>query len=146
MADDQSLECVGDGVTDNACWFETELAKRAGSAPAGLRLPAGIYAVSRTIELPTAVSLQLDPGACLRALPGFQGDAVIRKERCRTHAWSGRIAGGMIDGGRQNLIGIHVPGACRMDIHDIEIVDCLNKGIYIGLPAAEKTWGYLEKR
>ncbi len=142
MNDDLHDSPIGDGKTDNSPWFEAELARLAATAPAGLRLPAGIYAISRTIELPTSVSLQLDPGACLRALPGFQGEAMIRKERCRTHAWSGRIAGGMIDGGKQNLIGIHVPGACRMDIGDIEIVDCLYKGIYIGLPADDKTWGY----
>jgi len=134
---------IGDGITDNAPWFEVELTRLAGGdGPAGLRLPAGIYAVSRTLELPTSVSLQLDPGACIRALPGFQGEAVIRKERCRAAIWNGRISGGLIDGGKQNLIGIHVPGACRMDISDIEIVDCLTKGIYIGLPSSESTWGY----
>lgn len=134
---------IGDGTTDNSPWFETELARLAGGdGPAGLRLSSGVYAISRTLELPTSVSLQLDPGACLRALPGFRGDAVIRKQRNATHAWSGRISGGMVDGGKQDLIGIHVPGACRMDIHDIEIVDCLSKGISIGLPAPEKTWGY----
>ncbi len=108
----------GDGTTDNAPWFEAELARLAGSEPAGLRLPAGIYAISRTLELPTAVSLQLDPGACIRVLPGFQGDAVVRKRRGEigVHAWNGRVSGGLIDGGKQNLTGIHVPGACRMDI------------------------------
>lgn len=134
---------IGDGVTDNAAWFDDALGRLAGAGgTAGLRLPAGMYAISRTLELPTSVSLQLDPGACIRALPGFRGEAVIRKERCRTHAWSGRISGGMIDGGKQDVTGIHVPGACRMDISDIEIVDCLCKGIHIGLSAADKTWGY----
>lgn len=139
------LARVGDGITDNASLFEAELARLAGgTAPAGLRLPAGIYAISRTLELPTAVSLQLDAGACIRALPGFQGDAVLRKQHGErgVHAWNGRISGGLIDGNKQNLVGIHVPGACRMDIGDIEIVDCLCKGIHIGLPVEKKTWGY----
>jgi hypothetical protein len=101
-----------------------------------------VYGVSRTLELPTSVSLQLDPGARLLALPGFTGDALLRKQRGEigVHHYNGRISGGVLDGGRQNLIGLHVPGACRLDIADLEIVDCLAKGIYIGSP--DKTWGY----
>ena len=133
---------AGDGTTDNAPAFDTVFAQLAAAGTNGFQLPPGVYGVSRTIELPTAISLQLDPGACIRALPGFEGDAVLRKQRDETgvHHWNGRISGGMIDGNRQNVIGIHVPGACRLDICDIEIVDCLQKGIYIG--SADKTWGY----
>ena len=117
----------------------TELARQ----PAGtLSLPDGVYGISRTLELPITVSLQLAPGACLVALPGFQGDAVVRKQpgELGAHHHYGRITGGVIDGGRQNVIGIHAPGACRLDITGLEIVDCLQKGIYIG--RTEKTWGY----
>lgn len=144
MNDNNYAPLVGDGIADNSPLFEAELARLARTAPAGLHLAAGIYAISRTLELPTAVSLHLEPGAVIRALPGFAGDAVLRKQRGEfgVHAWNGRISGGLIDGGKQNLTGIHVPGACRLDIADIEIVDCLRKGIYIGLPASEKTWGY----
>ena len=144
MSSSSSQELAGDGITDNSPRFEALFARLEAAGTAGLRLPAGVYGVSGTIELPTAISLQLDPGACIRALPGFRGDAVLRKQRGElgVHRWNGRISGGLIDGGRQNVIGIHVPGACRMDIADIEIIDCLGKGIYIGLPPAEKTWGY----
>ena len=135
---------VGDGTTDNSPRFEALFAQLLASGTAGLRLSAGVYLVSRTVELPTSISLHLEPGARLKAMPGFQGDTVLRKQRGEigVHAWNGRISGGLIDGGRQNLIGIHVPGACRLGLSDIEIVDCLQKGIYIGLPASEKTWGY----
>ena len=135
---------VGDGVTDNSATLERQLTRLAAAGVNGLRLPAGVYGLSRTLELPTAVSLQLDPGACLRALPGFEGGVVLRKQRGElgVHAWNGRISGGMIDGGKQNVTGIHVPGACRMDIGDLEIVNCLSKGIHVGLPPADKTWGY----
>jgi len=138
----KDLGLVGDGKTDNSPCFESLFARPAATGVNGLQLPAGAYLVSRTIELPTAVSLHLEPGACIRAMPGFQGDAVLRKQagKIGVHAWNGRIGGGLIDGNRQNVIGIHVPGACRMDVCDIEIVDCLQKGIYIGSP--EKTWGY----
>jgi hypothetical protein len=135
-------ELVGDGVTDNADRFAAIFARLTAAGTTGLRLPAGIYLVTRTIELPTAISLALDPGAILRAAPGFQGDAVLRKQPgvIGVHAWNGRITGGMIDGNKQPITGLHVPGACRLDIGDLEIVDCLAKGIHIGQPA--KTWGY----
>lgn len=133
---------ITDGVTDNASYFERLLAELSARGQNGLRLPPGTYALSRTIELPTSISLQLDPGARLLALPGFQGEAVLRKQRGEqgVHNYNGRISGGMIDGNKQDLIGIHVPGACRLDIADMEIVDCLAKGIYIG--SDEPTWGY----
>ena len=132
----------GNGTSDNAARFERVFADLTRRGVTGLRLAPGVYGVSRTIELPTAISLQLDPGACIRALPGFIGDTVLRKQRGElgVHHWNGRISGGKIDGGRQNVIGIHAPRACRLDISDIEIVDCLQKGIYIG--SSDKTWGY----
>ncbi|TFG87251.1 MAG: hypothetical protein E4H17_03515 [Gemmatimonadales bacterium] len=132
----------GDGVTDNAARFERVLAGLASKGVTGLQLRAGTYLVSRTVELPTAISLHLEPGARIQALPGFQGDALVRKQpgEIGVHHFNGRISGGVLDGGKQNLVGIHVPGACRLDIADMEIVDCLQKGIHVG--CADKTWGY----
>jgi hypothetical protein len=133
---------AGDGATDNADAFAQTFARLAAQGVASLRVEAGTYLVTRTVELPTAVGLHMEPGARLKAAPGFRGDAVLRKQRgvIGVHDYNGRITGGVIDGNRQNVIGIHVPGACRLDISDIEIVDCLQKGIYIG--SAEPTWGY----
>jgi hypothetical protein len=133
---------TGDGQTDNSSAFEEVFAQFIAAGIIGLQLKAGTYLVSRTIELPTSISLHLEPGARIKAMPDFQGDTVLRKQRGEIgiHHFNGRISGGMIDGSRQNLIGIHVPGACRLDISDIEIVDCLQKGIYIG--SSDKTWGY----
>lgn len=129
-------------MTDNAPHFEKEFARLARGNIAGLRLEAGIYCISRTIELPTGISLQLDSGARIKALPGFEGDTLLRKQRGELgiHHFNGRISGGVLDGSKQNLIGIHVPGACRLSITDMEIVDCLQKGIYIG--SAGEKWGY----
>lgn len=134
-----------DGTTDNSPALREIIAKLAAQECGGtLELGDGVYAISETLELPVSVSLSLSARACIRAMKPFKGDAVIRKIRGElgVHNWNGRISGGMIDGGKQNLIGIHVPGACRMDISEIEIVDCLYKGICIGLPVSEKTWGY----
>jgi len=135
---------IGNGATDNSPVFDALFARLQATGATGLQLPPGAYLISRPIELPTSVSLHLEPGVRIVAMPGFQGDAMLRKRRGEigVHAWNGRISGGMIDGNKQNVIGIHVPGACRLDIADIEIVDCLQKGIYIGSPASEKTWGY----
>ena len=133
---------AGDGQTDNSSAFDEVFAKCIAAGITGLQLKAGTYMVSRTVELPTSISLHLEPGARIKAMPDFQGDAVLRKQRGELgiHHFNGRISGGMIDGSRQNLTGIHVPGACRLDISDMEIVDCLQKGIYIG--SSDKTWGY----
>jgi hypothetical protein len=133
---------IGDGLTDNAPLFAEYLAQLTAAGVAGLQLPAGTYLVSRTVELPAGVSLHLEPGARITAMPGFVGEALLRVQRgvLGVHQFGGRISGGMLDGSRQPLIGIHVPGACRLDISDLEIVDCLQKGIYIG--STEPTWGY----
>ena len=135
-------QLIGDGVTDNAPLFDQVFSQLTAAGTAGLQLPAGIYLVSRTMELPTGISLHLEPGARIKAMPDFQGDTLLRKQRGELgiHHFNGRISGGVLDGSKQNLIGIHVPGACRLDIADIEIVDCLQKGIYIGSP--DPTWGY----
>jgi hypothetical protein len=133
---------IGDGRTDNSPLFEAAFARLTAAGIGGLHLAAGTYLVSRTVELPTSVSLQLGPGVRLTATPGFRGEAMVRKQRgvIGVHTWNGHISGGLIDGGRQDVVGIHVPGACRLDIHDIEIVDCLRKGIHVG--NSTETWGY----
>ncbi len=134
-----------DGRADNSPVLKELTAEFAECpSPATLDLGDGTYCISETLELPAQVSLRLSHGACIRAMPGFKGDALVRKMRGKlgVHKWNGRISGGMLDGGRQDIVGIHVPGACRMDISDVEIVDCLRKGIHIGLPGSEKTWGY----
>jgi hypothetical protein len=135
---------TGDGQADNAEGFTNLFAALVNDGITGLRLPAGVYGVRDTIELPVSVSLHLDPGAIIKALPGFRGESVLREAQGElgVHHFHGRVSGGMIDGGKQNVIGIHVPGACRLDICDMEIVDCLEKGIYIGQPKEIKTWGY----
>jgi hypothetical protein len=144
MNDHAAEYLAGDGRTDNSAGFGALFAQLQEAGIGGLRLPAGVYGVGDTIELPVSVSLHLDPGAVLKALPGFQGEAVLREAQGElgVHHFHGRISGGMIDGGKQKVIGIHVPGACRLDICDMEIVDCLRKGIYIGQPKEIKTWGY----
>ena len=107
-----------------------------------LDVPDGIHFVSRTLELPINVSLRMAPGARLVASPDFQGDAIIRKLPVLdgVHHYNGCITGGILDGGKQNLTGIHAPGSCRMTISDIEIVNCLRKGVYVG--SSDPTWGY----
>jgi hypothetical protein len=137
-----TFQLMGDAKTDNAPLFEQLFSRLTADGVSGLQLPAGTYMVSRTIELPTEISLHLEPGAVIRAMPNFNGNALLRKQQGEhgIHNWNGRISGGLIDGGKQNIIGIHVPGACRLDISDIEIIDCLQKGIYIG--NSSKTWGY----
>ena len=131
-----------DGSVDNSSALRSLLSELAAlGRPATLDLPDGIYAIAETLEVPVAVSLRLAPGACLRALPSFKGDAVIRKQRGTpgVHLHYGRITGGIIDGGKQPLIGIHFQYGCRFEISELEIVGFLLKGIYVGDPG--DTWG-----
>jgi len=140
--DTQNLVPLPIGETDLSPWLEGLVDRSLEDGKTGVRLAEGVYGLSRTLELPTGLSLEMDAGARLLALPGFTGDAVLRKARTAPgdHAYNGRISGGVIDGGSQSLTGIHVPGAARLDIHDLEIMNCLHKGICIGDSAP--TWGY----
>lgn len=135
-----SLHALGN--QDNSEMLESLLAQLVATGGEGLKLGAGTYLISRTLEVPTQVSILLEPGARILAAPGFAGDCVVRKQRGvqGQHQYNGRISGGIIDGNKQALVGIHVPGACRLDITDMEIVDCTRKGIYIG--DTQETWGY----
>ena len=125
---------AADGVTDNTPAFAAVLADLTRQPDATLDLTDGVYAISDTLELPTRVSLRMAPGARILALPGFRGTAVVRKARGTKseHVYSGRIAGGIVDGGGQAVMGVHVPCACRMDVSDVEVVDCTVRGIMIG--------------
>ena len=126
---------VADGQTDNSAAFDrviAELARRGGGT---LAVPDGVFGLGRTLALPRVVSLELTPGATLRALPGFQGQAVVLKgsEGNRGAALSyGVIRGGTIDGGAQDLVGIQVNHACRLEIQDLEVRNACRKGISVG--------------
>ena len=75
----------------------------------------------------------MTPGAVIKVLPGFKGDAVVIKQGDQrgVHASYGCIRGGVIDAGRMPLVGLRVEYACRLQIADIEIRDALQKGIHM---------------
>jgi hypothetical protein len=97
-----------------------------------LALPDGVYGIRRTLHLPAGVSLQLAPGATLRALAPFDGDALVRKTTDAPHQWGGSIGGGTLDGAGLPILGIDVDYACRLDIRDLEIINTARGGIHIG--------------
>jgi hypothetical protein len=133
MLDITTRGAVGDGAFDNSTIFAAAIAALP-AAGGTLFLPDGVFGISRPLELPTAVSLQLAPGATLRALPSFQGEAVVIKA-AGTHGDPvsyGSIRGGTLDGGGQGITGIQVPYACRLHIGDLEVRNCTRKGINIG--------------
>ena len=98
-----------------------------------LELGDGIYGIDRPLHLPRAVSLCMTQQAVIRALPGFQGEAVLVKDAGREdcHESGGWIRGGVIDGGRQPLTGLKVERVCRMEIADLEVRNATYKGIHI---------------
>ncbi len=130
MLDITTLGAVGDGAFDNSPVLDRAIAESKGT----IFLPDGVFGISRPLVLPAHLSLQMAPGAVLRALPGFQGEAVVVKaagERGNPMSY-GSIRGGTIDGGAQPLTGILVPYACRLHIGDLEVKNCCRKGIDIG--------------
>jgi len=135
-------QLVTDGEVDNATVMNEALARASLAGQTGMTLPPGRYGVGSTVVIPRGMSLHMAPGAMIVALQGFRGQAVVHKEPCERgdHRWAGRLTGGAIDGGKQAITGIHVPGSCRLDIADIEVIDCLFKGIHIGVPG--DSWGY----
>ena len=96
-----------------------------------LSLPDGVYTLAQPLRLPWNISLAMTPGATLRALPEFQGEAVVVKETNQqgVHACFGSIRGGTIDGGGLPITGVQVPRACRLHIGDLEIRNAGFKGI-----------------
>lgn len=99
----------------------SELERRGGGT---LDLPDGVYDVDRPLRLPRTVSLRMAPQAIIRALPGFEGEAVMVKsvtEKDREiHAPSGWIRGGIIDGNKLPITGLLVDGGSRLEISEIK--------------------------
>ncbi len=125
---------IADGITDNSMIFATiinDLSHNGGT----LHLSDGHYCISCSLELPRNVSLVMEPGAVLQALPEFIGDAVVVKgieKEHGQHGCYGVIRGGTINGGKHDVTGIQVKYACRLHISDLEIRNACKKGIHIG--------------
>jgi len=124
-------------VTPTAC-VHIELTNRIGELErrggGTLDLPDGIYDVDRPLRLPRTVSLRMAPHAVIRALPGFEGEAVvvkavIDKDR-EIHAPSGWIRGGVIDGNKLPVTGLLVDGGSRLEISELEVRNATMKGIH----------------
>ncbi len=138
----ESFGGVPDGVSDSSAAFAAAIEALSDRGGGILCLDGGVYGVSRTLDLPCTVSLELG-GGTLRALPGFEGGAVVTKgmpTESREHASYGHISGGTIDGGGQQVIGIQTGSAPRLRVNGVETRNCLRKGIHIG--AGEDAWGY----
>jgi len=109
-----------------------ELEQKGGGT---LELPDGVYGIDRTLRLSRTVSLRMSPHAIIRALPGFQGEAVVLKTATdkdkEIHERSGWIRGGVIDGGKMPLTGLKIEGGSRLEISEIEIHNAVHKGIHV---------------
>ncbi len=140
------LDCGGDatGQRDNSAAFAQAFAALADCSHATVHLPDGDFGVTRPVEVPNHVSLAMAPAARLFAMPGFQGAAVIIKGqapdetddktrwRWMKHGYSGRIGGGLIDGGKLPIHGVIGRWTRRFVLHDLELFNCLAGGIRIG--------------
>lgn len=121
--------------SDELASLVKQLAQQGGT----LELPDGVHGVSRTLVLPVGVSLQMRPGAVLRALPGFVGEAIVETESYAPGAdphWTPQtIEGGIIDGASQPLVGIRTVRDRETDLRNLTVRNCTRKGIHIGVEA-----------
>ena len=130
---------VADGVTDNSDAIDRALETVNHGDYATVYIPDGVFGIRLPLRLGHHVSLHLAPSARLLALPNFQGEAMITKGEGKpldqsgpAHGYGGRIAGGILDANRQDLIGIDVHWARRFIIHDMEIINARREGIHLG--------------
>jgi hypothetical protein len=98
-----------------------------------LELEEGVYGIDQTLTFPASVSLYMKPHTIIRALPGFQGEAVVLKDGGARDQYTacGWVRGGVIDAGRQPLIGLKVDHGSRMEISELEVLDATYKGILV---------------
>ncbi len=99
-----------------------------------LDLPDGVYGINRTLRLPSTVSLSMSPHATIRALPGFEGEAVVLKavhdKEKEVHQRSGWIRVGGIDGGKLPETGLKIEGCSRLEISELDVHNAVHKGIH----------------
>ena len=99
-----------------------------------LDLADGAYGIDRTLRIPRTVSLCMSPHAIIRALPGFEGEAVVLKTATdkdrEIHERSGIIRGGVIDGGKLPVTGLKIEGGSRLEVSELEVHNAVQKGIH----------------
>ncbi|HUW93868.1 MAG TPA: hypothetical protein VMV74_11940 [Bacteroidales bacterium] len=99
-----------------------------------LELGDGVYEISKPLNLLSSVSLVMTPNAVIKAMSGFEGDAVLIKGAGRSSTFSGTggwIRGGVIDGSKLPITGIRVEKIARLEIADLVVKNALHKGIHL---------------
>lgn len=124
---------IGDGMTDDSKSFQRVTGYLGSRGGGTLLVPDGAFVISRTVELPSRVSLQMTPGATIKASARFDGEAVVQTVTADEPYEDQRILGGTIDGSGLNVIGLRVHHACRALIGDLLVKNALRKGIHIGV-------------
>lgn len=131
----REFAALGDGVNDDHHAFAAAAAALAG-ARGTLYVPDGVYATAQTIFLPQGTSLCLAPGATLKALPEFQGSALVETAAFTAQAepdWQPQvIEGGLLDGASLPITGIRTRRDRETDIRNLTVRNCCGKGIHIG--------------
>lgn len=105
---------------------------RAESQGQTLVLGPGVYRIDVPIELPASMSLLMHDAAVIVASDNFIGDCLIRKvpgPYRSIDGTSGKISGGVLDGGGKVVVGIKVGKLHRLVISNISIVNCRLCGV-----------------
>lgn len=129
---------MGDGTTDNAAALN-RYCEALAATRGTLTIPDGEYGIGSTIILPQGVGLSMSNGATLKALPEFAGEAMIEtapyrsKDKTRPDWAPQVIEGGTLDGSSLPITGIRTIRDRETDIRNIAVVNCLRKGLHLGV-------------
>jgi len=121
----------GDGRADDGPAFGAMTAALTAAGGGTLRAGDGVYGLRRTLELPAGVSLEMSPGAVLRALEGFEGEALVQTRPGETYE-DQSIRGGTLDAACQPLVGLRICKGRRVLVAELLVRDALAKGIHVG--------------
>jgi hypothetical protein len=132
----ERLGAVPDGVFDNSAVFERYLETLIARGGGTIMMPDGIYGISKTLVIPAKIHMQMSPGAVLRALPDFEGDAVLQigeEQDGAERPMDQYILGGRIDGASQPLIGARVRHGLGVIIENMVVKNALRTGLELGV-------------
>ncbi len=131
----------GNGEHDDTPAFEKYIESLYGGLGTVV-VPDGVYAISKKIRLPQGISLQLGPGAVIKALPDYWDDVLVETESFdhEDARWEPQsISGGVLDGSGLPLTGVRTVLDRETDIRHTTIRNCCFKGIHIGVEGCCET-------
>jgi hypothetical protein len=140
----------GDGVTDDTAAIQAALTAAGAKAGGGVNpgatvaIPAGLYLVSSTLEVPNNVSIAMDPATTLRATASMP--ALLRTELSGANPIRfGTISGGTLDANRLADDALQIRRAAGVQVRDLVIQHVKVNGLHAGpdtIGYSNELWAY----